>query len=124
MKKNYFFWGAVGTAIALGAHLVQAQYANANPSQPRLVTDPACYMESSSGNHISLQSICGKSDESQLPPLDPNMPVQAPIQLTDKPSELWKTLPDLKVPIQEGKTRPALPESPGESAPTESKSGK
>lgn len=124
MKKIHLFLGSVGTSIvmALGAHLVQAQYAQANSSPSNLAPDSACYMEPSSGNQIDLQSICGKSVESQLPPLDPNMPVQAPIQLTDKPSELWKTVPDLKTPVQEGKTRPASPGTPGESAPTESKS--
>lgn len=126
LKKKHVFLGSVGAtvAITLGSHFVQAQYAHANTLKSNPGMDPTCYMESSSGMQIDLQNICGQSSASQLPPLDPNMPIQAPIQLTDKPSELWKTIPDLKTPVQEGKTRPAAPAAPGESAPVEGQSAR
>ncbi len=88
---------------------------NPNPGAPQ-ATNPLCFGEMPSGQSLDLSKICGQKPM-MMPALDPNMPINVKVELRDKPSEQWNKIPDLKTPVQEGKTK-SVP-APAQPSPIE-----
>lgn len=100
MNKNLLILGGLtlSTASLLAAATIGVK-----------ANDPICQMQTNDGRSTDLSAICGKGNTepaSSLGQIDPNAPVVSPLVKSDKPSELWNTLPDLPTPPQQGTTVP------------------
>jgi hypothetical protein len=79
---------AIGSIISTSI-ITTIAVAMANPTPAK-----TCFMQTASGKTIDLTQICGQSSSVSPSRIDPNAPAQIVIPSSDRPSAMWRSIPD------------------------------